>query len=156
MLQEKDPIAIGLFEAFNRVPMPNLRLNEHEVDSLLSYIETESRRVEKVQKVEALKRQKGVELPEDCCQKADMMVIENEPELVQAESVSQQDQESTPACCAEPADCCDELEPVVASVEPAAAQLAVAAPTTSPYSMAIWLCGLGLGLIAFKLREKGQ
>jgi len=45
VLAEKDPIAMSLFEAFNGVAMPNLRLNEHEVNSLIEYLETESQRV---------------------------------------------------------------------------------------------------------------
>ena len=144
MLQEKDPIATGLFEAFNRVPMPNLRLNDHEVDSLLLYIETESRRVEKVQQVEALKRQKNVELPEDCCQKAEQMVIGQE---------SSDNSESEPE--ADPPAEENAVEPCCETDEKDA-QSSVPSPMTSPYQTATLLCGLGLGLLALRMREKND
>ncbi len=44
MLEEKDPLAMAMLEAYNNVPMPNLRLNEAEIQALLTYIEEESRR----------------------------------------------------------------------------------------------------------------
>jgi protein SCO1/2 len=47
MLEEKDPQAIGLLAAYNNVPMPNLRLNEQEIEDLLTYIDEESRRLER-------------------------------------------------------------------------------------------------------------
>jgi len=46
MLAEKDPQSIALLAAWNNVPMPNLRLNEVEIEALLAYIEEESRRLE--------------------------------------------------------------------------------------------------------------
>ena len=42
MLAEKDPLATELFEAYNRVPMPNMRLNDIEISALLEYIDEES------------------------------------------------------------------------------------------------------------------
>jgi protein SCO1/2 len=45
MLAEKDPLAMTLMAQWNNVPMPNLRLNEVEIEALLTYIEEESRRV---------------------------------------------------------------------------------------------------------------
>lgn len=39
MLEEKDPLAMALLAQYNNVPMPNLRLNELEIQDLLSYIE---------------------------------------------------------------------------------------------------------------------
>lgn len=44
MIAEKDPIAIELYAKYNKVPMPNLRLNEIEINALLTYIEEESHR----------------------------------------------------------------------------------------------------------------
>jgi protein SCO1/2 len=44
VLEEKDPLAMALLTAYNDLPMPNLRLNEVEIQELLSYIEDESRR----------------------------------------------------------------------------------------------------------------
>lgn len=43
MLEEGDPLATSLFEQYNRVPMPNLRLTETDVDNVLAYIEEETR-----------------------------------------------------------------------------------------------------------------
>jgi len=74
MLEEKDSIAMGLFMAYNQVPMPNMQLNEHEVTTLIDYIETESRRVAKVESVEALAAQINAEVP-DCCQKNENVVL---------------------------------------------------------------------------------
>ena len=126
MLQEEDPIATGLFEAFNRVPMPNLRLNDHEIESLLAFLETESRRVNKVQQVAALARQKNAEVP-DCCQKLEQMVIG-----------AQEPEETTNLLAPSTAD---------------SPQLHVATTSSSPFRLASLLCGLGLGLLAFRLRE---
>lgn len=46
MLAEKDPLAMALLAEWNNVPMPNLRLNEVEIEALLTYIAEESHRVE--------------------------------------------------------------------------------------------------------------
>jgi len=74
MLASGDPIAVELFEAYNQVAMPNLRLNRLEREYLLEYIATESRRVEQTFKIEA------IEPPDpdgpSCCQKNDAPVIE--------------------------------------------------------------------------------
>lgn len=42
MLAEKDPIAMELYEQWSRVPMPNLRLEQKEVDAILGYMKSES------------------------------------------------------------------------------------------------------------------
>lgn len=47
MLAEKDPLAMSLFAKYDKVPMPNLRLGAHEAELLLTYIDEESRRVER-------------------------------------------------------------------------------------------------------------
>lgn len=39
MLAEKDPLATELFARYNKVAMPNLRLNDAEVDALLRYLD---------------------------------------------------------------------------------------------------------------------
>lgn len=44
VLASGDPIASGLFAAYNRVPMPNMRLNEIEIAALLEFIDGESQR----------------------------------------------------------------------------------------------------------------
>jgi mono/diheme cytochrome c family protein len=68
MIQEEDPIALSLFMAYKQAPMPNLQLNDHEVSSVIEYMKTESRRVNKMESVAALMAQKDAEVP-DCCQK---------------------------------------------------------------------------------------
>ena len=47
MLEEKDPLAMALYEQYNRVPMPNLRLTRTDVEKLLEHIEEESRRIDR-------------------------------------------------------------------------------------------------------------
>ena len=46
MLNNKDPIAMELYNRYNKLAMPNMRLNKDEADVLLEYIESETQRVE--------------------------------------------------------------------------------------------------------------
>ena len=46
MLNKKDPIAIALYEQYNRLAMPNMRLHKEEALALLEYIEDETKRVQ--------------------------------------------------------------------------------------------------------------
>ncbi|QQZ38556.1 SCO family protein [Pseudomonas sp. SK2] len=46
MLAEKDPLALLLYEQYNRLAMPNMRLGEAEVDAVLAYLEEETARVQ--------------------------------------------------------------------------------------------------------------
>lgn len=46
MLAEKDPIAMDLYAKYNRLSMPNFMLNETEVNAVIDYLDSESRRVE--------------------------------------------------------------------------------------------------------------
>jgi protein SCO1/2 len=39
LLEEKDPIAMGLFQRYRQVRMPNLRLTDSEVEALLGFLE---------------------------------------------------------------------------------------------------------------------
>lgn len=48
MLEEGDPLATKLYEEWRQVPMPNLRLTQKDVDSLLGYMARESRRIRDV------------------------------------------------------------------------------------------------------------
>jgi cytochrome oxidase Cu insertion factor (SCO1/SenC/PrrC family) len=48
MLAEKDPVALALYERYNRLPMPNMRLTDKDVTSLLGYMERESQRIRDV------------------------------------------------------------------------------------------------------------
>jgi len=45
MLAEKDPVAIELYERFDEVTMPNMQLNDNQVDLLLEYLDAETRRL---------------------------------------------------------------------------------------------------------------
>ena len=47
MLQQKDPIAMDLLARYNNVPMPNLQLNQVEIDALLEHFEETSAEVAK-------------------------------------------------------------------------------------------------------------
>ncbi len=77
MLAEKDPVAIRLFEAFNHVPMPNVRLESIEVEDLIDFLESETARI-RVERpgfavsdgAEALG-----EPPHACCQKETSVTI---------------------------------------------------------------------------------
>ena len=75
MIKEEDPTAIALLHANNMIVMPNMGLNEHEVTTVIGYLQAESRRVSKMESVEALMAQKDAEVPE-CCQKTESAVID--------------------------------------------------------------------------------
>ena len=45
MLEEGDPIAMVLYARYNELPMPNMRLNELDVEAVIGYMTRESRRV---------------------------------------------------------------------------------------------------------------
>jgi protein SCO1/2 len=45
MLAKKDPIAVALYKKYNRVAMPNMRLNQSEVKNLLEHIDAETKRI---------------------------------------------------------------------------------------------------------------
>ncbi|VVQ02643.1 hypothetical protein PS914_04213 [Pseudomonas fluorescens] len=51
MLAEKDPIAMQLFERFDRIPMPNLRLDENAAQSILAFLQEETERQQPLQAV---------------------------------------------------------------------------------------------------------
>lgn len=42
MLEQNDPIATALYEKYNRVAMPNMRLNQQEAEDLIDYMRNES------------------------------------------------------------------------------------------------------------------
>ncbi len=44
MLAEKDPLAISLYEAYNKVAMPNLRMADNDIAQVAQYLEEESDR----------------------------------------------------------------------------------------------------------------
>jgi len=45
MLKNKDPTIMALYEKYNQVAMPNLKLNHIEIASLLDYMDSETRRL---------------------------------------------------------------------------------------------------------------
>ena len=45
MLEEGDPLALGLYAKYNEVPMPNMRMSPVDVKDVLTYIQKESQRV---------------------------------------------------------------------------------------------------------------
>ncbi|MCY1504605.1 hypothetical protein D9M68_387820 [compost metagenome] len=49
VLAEGDPLAIRLFEQYNQVPMPNLRLADPDVNALVGYLEAETDRLQGAQ-----------------------------------------------------------------------------------------------------------
>ncbi len=77
MIADGDPIALGLYLAYNKVPMPNMRLSSVEVEELLDFIETETHRVEKMQKIAAVAPPPSVGAAEleSCCQKDENVVL---------------------------------------------------------------------------------
>ena len=46
MLAEKDPLALQLYEQYNRLAMPNLRLGDIEITALLTYLDEETERLQ--------------------------------------------------------------------------------------------------------------
>lgn len=78
MLAEKDPIAMPMFEAFNKVAMPNMRLSEQDAEDVLLYLEEESRRAATV--LPTLTNEKGEEreAKASCCEKSDNVVVGDE------------------------------------------------------------------------------
>jgi len=79
MLAEKDPIALELFAANRNLPMPNMRLNEIEVEALLAFMEEESARVlEEMRQAEddwAMEDSSGEDDLPSCCQKRDGLIL---------------------------------------------------------------------------------
>jgi len=45
MLTEKDPTALALYERYNRLAMPNMRLNRQEAEELIVYLDQETQRL---------------------------------------------------------------------------------------------------------------
>ncbi|CAG8865764.1 hypothetical protein PS627_01683 [Pseudomonas fluorescens] len=46
MIAEKDPLAMLLYEQYNRLAMPNMRLGDTEITALLTYMEEETQRIQ--------------------------------------------------------------------------------------------------------------
>jgi protein SCO1/2 len=106
MIAEQDPIALGLFIAYNQVPMPNLRLNSTQIGQVLDYIKTESDRVKKHEKLLTVlpKKNENAEV-ESCCQKASKAVLSSSTEESSAASCCDEglasDESGASDCCSE-------------------------------------------------------
>jgi len=74
VIEEGDPIVLGLLAAYNDVKMPNLGLSEEEGRMILEFLQTEDRRVTRVEGNAELRERQGEEAPE-CCKKEDLEVI---------------------------------------------------------------------------------
>jgi protein SCO1/2 len=74
MLAEKDPIALELFAQYRNVPMPNMRLNDFEVASVLDFVLQESERVS----AEQAAAESAEEEVAPCCKKNEVGVISAE------------------------------------------------------------------------------
>lgn len=94
MLLEGDPIAMGLFEAYAQIPMPNLGLMDNEVDLLIEFLAAESRRATTIQTNAAILETQDKEIPE-CCQKEENGVIEVEA-LAESETAPEAPVEGQP------------------------------------------------------------
>lgn len=94
MLAEKDPIAMQMFEAYNKVPMPNMRLSNKDAEDILLYLEEESRRVATV--VPTITDENGVEreAKASCCEKSDSVVVGDETTVSGEEPASGSEQGS--------------------------------------------------------------
>ncbi len=147
MLAEEDSIAMGLFYAYNQVPMPNMRLSQTQVGQLLDYIKTEENRVAKHEQLLAVLPKKDANV-ESCCQKDEAGVLSS---VVAA---------TDPAKTQMGGSCCDEELASAAGCEKTGATVcpcekgAVGDGSKSAPSM-LW-SGLGvvLGGIAMVLRRR--
>lgn len=145
MLEEKDPTAIQLFESYNRLPMPNLRVSQHEAEMLLDFIKVESKRMKKVMEVQAIADQQEVE-PMDCCQKNEEIVLKEESEPSGQDSIA-----ANPGI-----DSC-EIDTLEANLP---TQKASALPEDtsrrSPLTLISWASGVGLSLLAIRSRKRSE
>lgn len=75
MLAEGDELALTLFEAYRRVPMPNMRLNALETTALIEFIEEETVRTL------ATSERPGTPAgtPPACCAKLESLVLSSDP-----------------------------------------------------------------------------
>jgi protein SCO1/2 len=76
MLAEKDPLALELFAQYRNVPMPNMRLNDFEIASVLDFVAEESARVGAEQAAAAEEEEVA-----PCCRKNEVAVISAPPAL---------------------------------------------------------------------------
>ncbi|MGB1772510.1 MAG: SCO family protein [Planctomycetota bacterium] len=138
MLEEHDPVAMQLFESYNRLPMPNLRISEHEAQLLLDFIQVESKRMKKVMQVQAIADQQEVE-PMECCQKNEEMVLgtdsdDSDPELDSEDPLALKGKK------------------VGSDRQYLATPRKSSSPT--PFTLISWASGLGLSILALRSRQR--
>lgn len=75
MLAKKDPIVMAMFEKYNRLAMPNLRLNQEEGHDVLKYLEDETERVLALKKTETRGNVQAVALGRDSQPQAEGNVV---------------------------------------------------------------------------------
>ena len=46
MLKEKDPLALQLYEQYDRVAMPNLLLSDGDIEAIIAYMDEETLRLQ--------------------------------------------------------------------------------------------------------------
>ncbi len=171
MLAEKDPLAMELFEAYRRVPMPNMRLGPVEVEAVLEYMQDESRRIADERASAAEWEDDWEDAPEEeagdgaedggvpsCCQKRDLGVLGSDvpgsevagsAELGSGRSSAQPDS-GTEAPVVEPA---LPESPAGADRARAARTETISFPTSSALAFGLTLV---LGLFAFALGRGGH
>lgn len=71
MLKKKDPIAIALYEQYNRLAMPNMRLHKEEALALLDYLNDETNRIMGEEALDS------IEPPVKTASKGDVVAIMN-------------------------------------------------------------------------------
>ena len=59
MLKDGDPIAVALYEKYNKLAMPNLRLNRQEAEDLVKFLRDETLRLAGTGKVGARPEETG-------------------------------------------------------------------------------------------------
>jgi len=136
MLAEEDPIALGLYYAFNKVPMPNLRMSDLEVEQVLGFIESEGKRIARYEILnKTLTESREDDEGESCCQKAETSVINTEVVIAEPEVI-----DPTSECCEEAglseANCCSQ------------------GPASKSRNHTVWgSMGVALGALALTLRR---
>jgi protein SCO1/2 len=61
MLEEKDPLAMSLYNQYGKVPMPNVQLTEKQALDLIHYMQAETRRVNAISSTQGPPSEDGLE-----------------------------------------------------------------------------------------------
>ena len=85
---------MGLYHAYNKVPMPNLRMSHEEVMYVLDFLKAETRRIGKIERVEAIAERHNEEAPE-CCKKDEEAVLTDEEAVLEAVAEAPENESET-------------------------------------------------------------